>query len=76
MSDRTWSELVNAIEAHIADETDGAILGAWMLSAETLSPEWSDGFMFIGEGSHFAQVGLLSSHLKALTETEVTDGDD
>ena len=76
MSDSTWLALLDAIEAHIADETGGAILGAWVLSAETLSPEWSDGFMFTGEGSHFAKIGLLTSHLKAITEERtVGDGD-
>ena len=39
MSDSTWLALLEAVEAHIYDETDGAILGAWVLSAETLSPE-------------------------------------
>ena len=72
MSDSTWLALLDAVEAHIHDETDGA----WVLSAETLSPEWSDGFMFTGEWSHFAKIGLLTSHLKALTEERtVGDGD-
>ena len=67
MSDQTRRDLAEAIAAHVADELDGALTGAWTLSAEAIAPDWDNGFLLIGDGSHFSQVGLLTTHLHELT---------
>ena len=67
MSDQTRRDLAEAIAAHVADELDGALTGAWTLSAEAIAPDWDNGFLLIGDGSHFSQVGLLTTHIHELT---------
>lgn len=67
MSDQTRRDLAEAIAAHVADELDAALTGAWTLSAEAIAPDWDNGFLLIGDGSHFSQVGLLTTHLHELT---------
>ena len=67
MSDQTRRDLAEAIAAHVADELDAALTGAWALSAEAIAPDWDNGFLLIGDGSHFSQVGLLTTHLHELT---------
>ena len=67
MSAETRAALDTAIAAHVADELDGALTGAWTLSAEAIAPDWDNGFLLIGDGSHFSQVGLLTTHLHELT---------
>ena len=67
MSDQTRRDLAEAIAAHVADELAGALTGAWTLSAEAVTPDWNNGFLLIGDGSHFSQVGLLTTHIHELT---------
>ena len=67
MSDQTRRDLAEAIAAHVADELDGALIGAWTLSAEAIAPDWDNGFLLIGDGSRFAQVGLLTTHIHEFT---------
>lgn len=67
MSDQTRRDLAEAIAAHVADELAGALTGAWTLSAEAVTPDWNNGFLLIGDGSHFSQVGLLATHIHELT---------
>ena len=67
MSDQTRRDLAEAIAAHVADELAGALTGAWTLSAEAIAPDWNNGFLLIGDGSHFSQVGLLATHIHELT---------
>lgn len=67
MSDQTRRDLAEAIAAHVADELDAALIGAWTLSAEAIAPDWNNGFLLIGDGSHFSQVGLLTTHIHELT---------
>ena len=67
MSDQTRRDLAEAIAAHVADELDAALTGAWTLSAEAIAPDWDNGFLLIGDGSHFSQVGLLTTHIHELT---------
>ena len=67
MSDQTRRDLAEAIAAHVADELDAALTGAWTLSAEAIAPDWDNGFLLIGDGSHFSQVGLLATHIHELT---------
>ena len=67
MSDQTRRDLAEAIAAHVADELGDALTGAWVLSAEAIAPDWDNGFLLIGDGSHFSQVGLLTTHIHELT---------
>ena len=66
MSDQTRRDLAEAISAHVADELDDALTGAWALSAEAIAPDRDNGFLLIGDGSHFSQVGLLITHIHEL----------
>ena len=57
---------MTALTVHTQAELDAALAGAWALSAEAIAPDRDNGFLLIGDGSHFSQVGLLITHIHEL----------
>lgn len=81
MSDTTKTALEAAIEAHIADECDGDLTGAWVVVAETttLTDMDNDDSVFYWDArdnqSSFMSDGLLSAVLNR-ARYHRTDDDD
>ena len=61
MSAQTRETLAEAIAAHVADEYDGKLPGAWIVLVETLGlDDDSSTWLAEKEGSDFAIRGLLT----------------
>lgn len=59
MSNATYENMEQAIAEHIADECDGALMGAYVMAVQTLDLEGDDDMMYTAtHGSQITQRGL------------------
>ena len=72
MSAQTRETLAEAIAAHVADECDGELVGAWVMVAETLplEPDEDESTMHSeAEGSVWACRGLLEAQIDRMAQS-------
>ena len=78
MSAQTRTTLEEAIAAHVADECEGKLLGAWIVLAETLGLDDDDASTWHAEteGSDFTIRGLLTFQQGTYTSIDNGGPDD
>lgn len=74
MSQQTWQAIEDAVRAHVADESDGGFLTAWVMAAANADPANPRSFGYTYANSETPRheiVGLLDmAHTKIATEDE------